>query len=362
MFFARSFYPSIVKLSLFAVCFCLASCQQPESVGTPANQTPANQSASDSKAEGRSADPETVSSNQITRNSDSASKTQVTGTGDQADAAKTPRRSELNPPSAKAPESSQNSDAGSPSKFSATFFSWNVESEGNDPQLIAEQLAEFNHFDILGLTEVLPENFSRYRDALGQRFRYAYSRSGFSDRMMILYNTDRFEEIRSFELDEINFEMRYRSPLVVHLKDKACGVEFMVMVNHLARGKAEIRQQQAQQLVDWARDQRLPLVALGDYNFDFEFGADTGNEAFRVFLRDNIWRWVRPEKLIDTNWFDPEPDGKDNYPDSMLDFAFVAGPAVEWKATCEVIVREGDFPDGPRQSDHRPYQLRLQQR
>ena len=258
-------------------------------------------------------------------------------------------QTELNPPATAEPAS----------PFSASLLSWNIESEGNDPELIAEQLAEFNHHDVIGLTEVLAENFSRYRDALGKKFRYAYSKTGFNDRMMILFNTDKFELVRSFELDEINFERRYRSPLVVHLQDKPSGTEFMVMINHLARGKAEVRQRQAQQLVDWARDQTIPLVAIGDYNFDYVFDTENGNDAFRIFLRDNIWRWVKPDELIDTNWFDPEPDGKDNYPGSMLDFAFVAGSATEWNAACKIIVRDGDFPDGPRQSDHRPYELLL---
>jgi hypothetical protein len=33
--------------------------------------------------------------------------------------------------------------------------------------------------------------------------------------------------------------------------------------------------------------------------------------------------------------------GNDNYPDSMLDFAFVSGPANDWKTVCKVIISEG---------------------
>ena len=64
--------------------------------------------------------------------------------------------------------------------------------------------------------------------------------------------------------------------------------------------------------------------------------------------------------MIDTNWSDPDGDGKDNFPDSMLDFAFVAGTARNWKPECRVIVQENDFPDGPKQSDHRPIELVLE--
>ena len=70
-------------------------------------------------------------------------------------------------------------------------------------------------------------------------------------------------------------------------------------------------------------------------------------------------QWVRPVELIDANWSDPDGDGNDNYPDSMLDFAFVAGPANDWNPVCRVIVREDDFPDDDTTSDHRPIELRL---
>ncbi len=101
------------------------------------------------------------------------------------------------------------------------------------------------------------------------------------------------------------------------------------------------------------------MVALGDYNFDYVFETEKGNEAFSNMLKDNVWLWVKPEQWIDTNWYDnpQEPDGKDDYPGSMLDFAFVSGPAKAWEKHCRVIVRDGDFPDDENTSDHRPFEL-----
>ena len=50
----------------------------------------------------------------------------------------------------------------------------------------------------------------------------------------------------------------------------------------------------------------------------------------------------------------PLPVGaKDKYPDSMLDFVFVANGATSFKSTCQIVVREGDFPDSKRTSDNR---------
>jgi hypothetical protein len=243
--------------------------------------------------------------------------------------------------------------------FRSKLFSWNVESDGSEPRVIAKQLAEFGQYDIYALTEVLPESFDLFRSAAGENYDSIETETGRSDRMQIIYDKTRFDLLQRLELHEINYKLRYRSPLVAHLRDNNTGTEFMVMVNHLARGKAEVRAKQAEQLVAWARDQTLPIIALGDYNYDFVFADRTGNEGFRQMMRDSIWSWVEPIELIDTNWFDnPEaPDGKDDYPGSLLDFAFVAGPAKDWKTTCQIITRPNDFPDDSTTSDHRPYQL-----
>ena len=278
------------------------------------------------------------------------------------------------PPVAKPSQSSAggvvstNNEQAKPDYESATgrveyrMLSWNVESEGADSSVIADQLTALNakdHYDVFALSEVLPGDFGKFRDALGQHYRYVFSKSGHNDRLEILYNEDKFELLRHFEINEINILNRYRAPLVAHLRDRVNGTEFLVMVNHLARGKAEIRQQQATKLVEWARDQTLPVFALGDYNFDFVFETRKGNPGFENMMRDNIWDWVEPSELIDTNWYDnpKHPDGKDDYPGSILDFAFVAGPAKDWKSVCNVIVREGDFPDDEKTSDHRPFEL-----
>ena len=74
-------------------------------------------------------------------------------------------------------------------------------------------------------------------------------------------------------------------------------------------------------------------------------------------LAGKIWLWVQPTEWIDTQWSDR--NGKDAYPDSMLDFAFVSGPAKKWNPKCRVIVREGDFPDNNQTSDLRPIEVRL---
>ena len=151
----------------------------------------------------------------------------------------------------------------------------------------------------------------------------------------------------------------HRSPLYVRVKDRDTSLEFIVMTNHLAHGNTDLRTGQAIGLREWARDQSAPIVAIGDFNMDYDYIEMKGNQAFDEMVRDNIWSWIKPKEFIDTSWADSDGDGKDNYPDSMLDLAFVAGPAKDWSPVCEVVVRDGDFPDDDATSDHRPITLSL---
>lgn len=152
-------------------------------------------------------------------------------------------------------------------------------------------------------------------------------------------------------------DWRHRSPLVARFRGKQSGVKFLFVTVHLARGNAKLRTEQARGLREWAWDQQLPVVAIGDFNMDYDFATGQGNEAFAELQEGEVWEWVRPAELIDTNWSDD--NGTDRYPDSMLDFdfAFVAGAASAWDCECHVIVRPGDFPDDERTADYRPVEL-----
>lgn len=244
-----------------------------------------------------------------------------------------------------------------------SILAWNVESGGSDPEVIAKQLAELRSHDVYCLSEVDSDEFERFRKALPAGFASIDSTSGGGDRLQIIFNGNRFELLEEKELSQHrNFELNngnHRSPMFVRLKEKTSGVEFIVMVNHLARGNADLRTKQAIGLREWARDQNVAVINIGDFNMDYDFHTQKGNAAFPEMLRDNVYNWVKPVELIDTNWADQDGDGKDNYPDSMLDFAFVAGPAKEWQPVCHVVVRDGDFPDDKTTSDHRPIELKL---
>jgi endonuclease/exonuclease/phosphatase family metal-dependent hydrolase len=247
-----------------------------------------------------------------------------------------------------------------------SILAWNVESGGSDPQVIAQQLKELGSDDIVCLSEVDPNNFELFRSAMGPSFSTINGRTGRSDSLQILYDSQKFEALQTEELGTYReYTLNngtHRSPLYVRLKIKGTEWQFVVMVNHLARGNAELRKMQAIGLREWARDQDAPIVSIGDFNMDFDFRTERGNDAFPEMIRDNVWAWVRPKELVDTNWADRGKDGVDDYPDSMLDFAFVAGPAKTWTPECIVVVRPSDFPDDDKTSDHRPIRLTLKPR
>ena len=64
--------------------------------------------------------------------------------------------------------------------------------------------------------------------------------------------------------------------------DQQSGRELLFVTVHLARGKPEIRQEQARGLRNWARDQALPIIAAGDFNFDANFKQKTINHPAPV--------------------------------------------------------------------------------
>lgn len=247
---------------------------------------------------------------------------------------------------------------------SLSLLTWNVESDGAVPEVIADQLKQLSGHHIYALTEVDKKYFEKFRKALGPKFKSINGTHKENDHLQVIYDESKLEltswtEIEEFDGFKFNREDRaLRCPLLAKFKRKDNNKIFQIVVNHLARGNSKFRTQQAIGLREWARNQNIPTISIGDFNFDFEFKTRQGNQAFTEFMRDGVWKWIEPEKLIDTNWYDRDGDGKDDYPGSMLDFAFVAGPAKTYKWSSNVIVRDGDFPDDSRTSDHRPVVLK----
>lgn len=284
--------------------------------------------------------------------------------------------------------------AGSSSTLAEPFriLAWNVESNRpgqppvSDINVISQQLSELVadkslRPQIVALSEVEPKTVPMLQQAvargLSSTVDYVTSASGGfkdTDSLMLIVDRARFEILDAYELhryagilgnmnvaeannpEELG-ALRARSPLACRLKDKSNNVEFWVIANHLARGEADLRTEQAKMLREWAKDHPAPIIACGDFNFDYDFRSKQGNDGFKAMLVDDVWQWLKPDPLLDSNWSDDwniKDRRVDRYPDSLLDFVFVANGAKGWRGEADVVVRPGDFPDNDQTSDHRP--------
>jgi endonuclease/exonuclease/phosphatase family metal-dependent hydrolase len=271
------------------------------------------------------------------------------------------------------------------------ILAWNVESNRpdsppvSDANVIGAQLKEMlkateTKSQIIALCEVSPRDFENYRWnaslGVGGEVDFVTSASGGyrdTDSLMLIVDKSRFLidtaiELHRFAGIKANFnikesdskefgDLRARSPLAVRLIDRKSNLTFWLVVNHLARTEDDLRVDQAKMLVKWAKSLNEPAISAGDHNFDWDFKTEKGNAGFDAMIEGEVWQWVKPNPLIDSNWSDDRrvKDRRvDRYPDSILDFVFVANQAKSWKTKSNVVVREGDFPDDEKTSDHRP--------
>lgn len=234
-------------------------------------------------------------------------------------------------------------------------LSWNAESGENDKYTIAKRLAEFEGFDIIGLTEVKSENAELYADAASTgegadgsdspNFDHVVGTAGGADRMMIIWDNNRLEKIGDLEeLDDLN-EGNHRAPMFCKFKIRDTGIEFLFMVNHLARVNSDLRNRQAEGLAQWADDQTLPVIAVGDYNYDFDIDDGVGNEGYNNMLAGDHWTWLKPDRLQQTQL------SPSYY--SVLDFIFTANMPDTWEGTSAILMHLPAL-DNDAESDHRP--------
>lgn len=241
------------------------------------------------------------------------------------------------------------------------LIAWNVESGGTQRSTIGSQLGEYEDVDLWVLSEVHASNAQFYIAATGTgeegEFAGLIGSTGAGDRLVIAYDSAQFELLEGFELIDLAMGGG-RAPLIARLRAGDGGPEFLLVANHLYRGNAAKRLQQAIGLRTWAQSQTLPIVTAGDFNFDFDLPAGPGNEAFVEFGLADIFQWERPGTLTETNWSDDNDDGLNDH-HSVLDFVWTAGAAQQWAIESEILVSAGDFPDNEQTTDHRPVLARI---
>ena len=165
-----------------------------------------------------------------------------------------------------------------------------------------------------------------------------------TDALGIFYNQQRFTLVNHTEL-KFGVHKYERPAIIATLKEKATGKTFKVVGNHLMRGQAELRQQQAKQLASWAKKQSGTVIALGDYNFDYDLDTFKGNKAFNIFMNSGEWKWVKPSNLIKSNC--------DVHYNSILDFVFIHGAYQSAKSN--ILFPEAEYcVDDDQRPDHRP--------
>lgn len=240
-----------------------------------------------------------------------------------------------------------------------TLVTWNLGVDDADAPSLAAQVAAFDGVDLWAFQETNRTGAAALLEEAAEAgedtdFEGVLGVSGDAIPLLTLYAAARFTLLESYEIDAINTTGRVRAPLVLHLRDNRTGRDFLLVNNHLYRTRATERHTQARLLNGWAATQTLPMIAAGDYNFDWDLqqgetraGRDAG---YDLMTKQDRWVWVRPAQLVPTECSDTLPCTYDD----VLDFVFVAAGAQAWPAESEIIVRPGDFPDDTTKSDHRP--------
>lgn len=248
------------------------------------------------------------------------------------------------------------------SAIDLTVISFNVESDRDtNPEVVANVMKKIttdHNPHIWGLSEVRARDFETYRKAAGSNFKIIKGLSGRADRLAIVYDPKVLTQI---EVKELSAAGGSRHPLMAKFKLNGSQREFYFVVNHLQRGKSQVRQNQARWLNKWVQNMtkakdKPAIVFAGDYNFDVDPDTKKGNKAFDLFMLNKAVHWIEPPCIAQGDC--PETGtGCDRRYNSILDFVFLAGNAFNWKATSEILFKDDSSYCGDERtggSDHRP--------
>ena len=217
---------------------------------------------------------------------------------------------------------------------------WNLESGDADVNVIADRIEAAQGVDIWGFSEVAGARDVAALEAAAEDgenadYQSILGSTGGNDRLLIIYDADRLSLLQQEELDEVNIGGNVRAPLVALFQDIETGQEFFFIVNHLYRSRRDRRHQQSRLLNEWAGEQELPVIATGDYNYDWqvEGGDDDHDDGFDLLTAADIFTWVRPAVLRRTQCSATQNGCRFN---SVLDFVFVANQPDSWQSSSEI--------------------------
>ncbi|WP_413168204.1 endonuclease/exonuclease/phosphatase family protein [Capilliphycus salinus ALCB114379] len=247
--------------------------------------------------------------------------------------------------------------SGCQSATQLSVIGFNVESGDADPNYIANQyIKPIRGVDLWGFSEVQNQSWAdRFESAIEINnqadFKSLLGTTGNADKLAIVYNSNQLNLIKKEELNQINIGGSVRAALVGHFQVKSTGQEFLFMVNHLYRTNDRSRHEQARLLNRWAQKQTLPIIAVGDYNFDWDVknGDSKRDPGYDLLTENDVFTWVRPQEIIATHC-------STRY-NTVLDFVFISSRPKPISASSKILYPEADYcPDTPQKSDHRPVQ------
>ena len=94
-------------------------------------------------------------------------------------------------------------------------------------------------------------------------------------------------------------------------------------------------------------------ILLGDYNFDYDIASSRRDRRFDLLTSEGIYKWLEPVRKIKTQC-------SSRY-NSILDFFFVGGSALNWQAESTIEFQEEAYcRSGIDGSDHRPVLAQIQ--
>lgn len=227
--------------------------------------------------------------------------------------------------------------------------SFNINSANTSATTIARQMSEQKEIDIWGISESCHEFPAKIKPILKQVGDYEVvngSTGRDKNRLQIYYKQNKYRLLSHLELDNINKFNRVRAPLIAKFLDIETNKEFFFMVNHLYRNDNNARLEQAQQLNVWAKQQSLPIIAVGDYNFDLSpYNPNDRGPGFDALIKDSTFTWIMPSLLL--------PSQCSSY-NSILDFVFISNKVVANNYSSDILYPEDGYCKNSKYSDHRP--------
>lgn len=266
--------------------------------------------------------------------------------------------------------------------ISLVVVTYNVESDADtNPDRVADTIAAIvkNASTPLpalwGFSEVPDATSARQYAAAAGNFEVIIGTTGGNDRLAIAYDPNRLELIDG-SVAELTRSGGSRAPLVAEFRVKPTDSTILVVDNHFNRGSKARRNAQAAFLRAWIEAQTQPVIALGDFNFDYAVDLDfvqpshcrqveivAGNEAFSIFTGSDAIRWLEPDCLNDPAIACP-PTGTacDSCFNSILDFIFLAAAARDWQGRSQIIRPQPDYceVEGAGGADHYPVLAAIQ--